>query len=317
MDARILSDKLTLRILAILAALGNVLTAEGQAANINALQFDAIVRVSSPAAESPTLLFVRYWIGTDYYEVAVKWAEPHGSGLRFPIYPPTLTIRSDRQSFTVADGLYPGKDTTYSKPLGASETFTNMYGDYPIGNTRFAEVEALATRIRKEELRNALPVDWTDRGTVIVALPANGMASPNAAAFAEIGRGEDRIDTIGVMAADGRLIKSVEYEYGSGSNSGALLQEKVYLAEKPVKLAMPNGGVSVKVGLTNYHFVTFMGLENQGGRHVTMDYEDVILDGQRVRFPVRIEVRLNEGGKIIRSAFMTNFHQVSLTPDAV
>ncbi|MGA2543221.1 MAG: hypothetical protein ABSG78_16850 [Verrucomicrobiota bacterium] len=287
----------------------------GQSPRVIGLQFDAIIKVSAPVTEAPTLLFVRCWVGSDYYEVAVKWAEPHGSW--FAAYPPTLTVRSDAESFTVAHGLFPERGAVFPKPLDAMRAFTNMYGDYPIGNTRDAETEALAFRLGKDQLRHALPLDWTDQGAVLVALSPEKHGPSNQLAFAEISGSKNRIDSLELFAGDGRSVKQVDYEYDSAINIRSLKTENVYLPEKPAKLAMPKGSVTVKTGPANFQFNSFAGTEHQNGRRCRVEYQDVALEGTELRLPVQIEVRQQEGEKVLRFARLTNYQSITLTADAV
>src|ERR1700722_8842917 len=74
---------------------------------VGAIQFDATIEINPPLSPNCMLLFARYWVSSNYYRVAVLWAEPNGSRMWFPIYPPTLRINSDAESFSVTDDLFP------------------------------------------------------------------------------------------------------------------------------------------------------------------------------------------------------------------
>src|SRR6185369_16644750 len=98
--------------------------------NVGPVQFDAVIELDPPFAQTHVLLFARYWVASDYYYLGVVWAEPHGTGLCFPIYPPTLSIGSDSNSFSIDHGVYETNAVSYPKPLPDRGAFGSMFGDY-------------------------------------------------------------------------------------------------------------------------------------------------------------------------------------------
>lgn len=119
---------------------------------VGAVQFDVIMELNSSLRHTHVLIFARYWVAPDYYSVSVIWAEPH-TGLNYAVYPATLTITSDKQSFSMGHDIYPVYNSIYPKPLGERGVFRFMFGDYPIPNIRFADQEDLEKRIYVTDLR--------------------------------------------------------------------------------------------------------------------------------------------------------------------
>lgn len=105
--------------------------------------FDGVVELKAPLSRTHVVLFARYWVSRDFYRVGVVWAEPHAGSLNFPIYPPTLNIVSDPNSFRISHQLMHAYDGVFAKPLGERGPFKDRFNVYRLSNTRFAESEIL------------------------------------------------------------------------------------------------------------------------------------------------------------------------------
>jgi len=119
--------------------------------------FDASVELNAPLCRTLVVLFVRYWVAPDFYRVAVVWAEPHAGSLNFPIYPPTLNVASDPNSFRISHQVVHTYDGAFAKPLGERGPFRHRFNTYPFSEIRFAEQEFLDLRMRMGAAR--LPAD--------------------------------------------------------------------------------------------------------------------------------------------------------------
>ena len=98
---------------------------------IKALQFDCVMELNSVKMKTHVMLFVRYLVSPDSYRASIIWAEPHISGLNYPIYPPTTIIDSNDTNFSIKNEVNSQADATYSKPLGNRDVFRFMFNDYP------------------------------------------------------------------------------------------------------------------------------------------------------------------------------------------
>ena len=112
----------------------------------SAVQFDAVIEFHQRSSACDVVLFARYWVSTNFYYLGVVWGEPHGRGLDFSVYPPTMTIGSTEQAFKVGHQLNPGRNFEATKPFGSRGAFKSMFGDYAVSNARFAE-QGLRVRV--------------------------------------------------------------------------------------------------------------------------------------------------------------------------
>jgi hypothetical protein len=122
--------------------------------------FDSIVELKAPLCQTYIVLFLRCWASAQFYRLAVVWAEPHAGSLNFPIYPPTLNLTSDPNSFRLSHQLVHTYDGAFAKPLGERGPFRDRFNIYRLSNIRFAEGEALD--LLKNDTR--LPTDGDGQG---------------------------------------------------------------------------------------------------------------------------------------------------------
>jgi hypothetical protein len=122
-----------------------------------AICFDAVIELNAPLCRTHVVLFARFWVWADSYRLAVVWAEPHAGSLNFPIYPPTLNIASDPNTFRISHQLVHTYDGAFAKPLGERGPFKDRFNVYHLSNIRFAEPEALDLRTRMGATK--LPAD--------------------------------------------------------------------------------------------------------------------------------------------------------------
>src|SRR5579872_2412866 len=236
--------------------------------NIGPLQFDATIQLDPPLAPLHVIVFARYWVGRDYYRIAIIWAEPHASRLWFPVYPPTLSIGSDAESFIITSQLYPANNSDYQMPLSERGVFRNMFGDYPIKNIRFADREARSQRLYSSDLSD---LDLT-QGNVTVPLSARGRAPEMEPASIEVAWQKDLVKSITLFTKNQRLLKRILYEYDKSNSPPHLVRQEVFVAERVLTNGFPNGGVTIKIANTNYTFKDFAGVHEPGGRVCTVDY---------------------------------------------
>lgn len=254
---------------------------------IGAVQCDVILRLDPPAFGSKIFLFARYWVAKDYYYIGVVWSEPHGSGLWFPIYPPSLSLGSNKHTFFVDHSIYPTNSAVFNKPVGERGVFRHLFGAYPIQDTRFADSEAERLAIHQ----NDIPNKTNHFGLKI---------------FHVIGP-QGFLDSIQFPDFDGGPRKSIKYDYGS-SNSGKLLQRlDVTFEQKPIRVGFTEGGIQVKMEDQTFQFSDIELTKDSGGRIGNVLYKPTILGKSMAQLPYYTEIKQAPDGPVLRSASFTNY----------
>lgn len=286
--------------------------------NVGALQFDSIIELNSVTHGSCVLLFARYWVGPGFYFVGVVWAEPHGSGLDFSVYPPTLRITSDRQEFRVAHDVRTEYNMSFKKPVGEREVFRCMYGDYPLVNLQFVDEEAAATRVRASDLLPLAQRD-ADGDQQVLNIPARRTdeKSETPEAHLRVRTRDGRISSMQWLDQKGTLLKSIDYEYGQDGQQTYLLRQNVHLAEHPIKVGLQGDGVVVRVRGKTYKCRDFEAVHHEGGRRCTVEYKPLLLGERRVVVPVLARVWDGEHQNLLRSAHMMNFKRIESDPNRI
>jgi len=282
-------------------------------ASIGPIEFDAILKVIPRRTGSPEILFVRYWVASNYYRLAVIWAEPRGRGLHFPVFPQSLIAGSDERNFRTSHDIYPSYDVSLSKPIPNRGVFRCMFGDYPITNICYAERDAMATRLYRDDLWKGL--DRYLGSNVTLALAAGDPHTNykrDVTSLTVHARG-GVIDSIEMFGKERRLLKKVEYEYYDKVNPICLSREHVFLPEGPMEVGLQSGGMSVAIAKHKYVFSDFPIIHEKGGRKCVVDYSRIPLGKVLLSVPVQIEVRDAVSGALLRSVRMTNFQQTELT----
>src|ERR1700722_19318848 len=231
----------------------------------------------------------------------------------FPIYPPTLRIKSDAESFNVSDDLFPKKNTSYVKPVGDRGIFVNMYGDYPIENLRFADKEADAAMLTEADLSGFQEKKGIATDSQGLLGSTRVESNCNVESF-RMNKQKGTIATLSLFGTEGRLLKDFEYEYDDDAPAPGVVHERVSWGERPIKTGFRDGSVNVNLGGRNFEFSTFLSTYESGGRAATVDFRTIALGSTLARLPVRITVRTGQNGDIVRCAQMTNFHLVQMTP---
>lgn len=263
---------------------------EPRGTNIGAVRFDAVIELYRYFPRSPrhnyTLLFARYWVAPDYYSISVVWAEPQSTDLDFVLHPQSLSITSDQQSFHTAHELYPKYCNRYEKPVGERGVLRQKFGSYAISNIRFAEQEALETRIYAADLGSLNDGAKSGDKLLDVSIPAAKGGNTRDVASLKIQRSGERIDSIRLFDAKRQLLKSISYEYESKGGKTCLRRQTVILPERPMMVGFKSGGMKVTLDGKEYHYRDLEATHHAGGRMCTVEYESVTLGGKEVTLPV-------------------------------
>lgn len=279
-----------------------------------AVQCDAIIELNPPFSHSHVLLFARYWVASDYYQMGVVWAEPHGVGLCFPIYPPTLSFGSDADSFRIQHELYPTNSRVYRKPLAQRGVFHSMFGAYSIQNIRFAEQEALQSRVRATSLTE-LP--WCAATNYFkLRMPAAEVGSVRTPRTLRVSSRDGRIDSIEFLSGEGQVQKSVTYDYEADLYPRRIHRQTVHLEPQSLRVGFLGEGLKVTVGGQTYNFSEFDGTYPSGERACTVLYSPFALGNRLLSVPTYVEVRNAGDGMLLRSVILTNFQSIGLTASA-
>jgi hypothetical protein len=291
---------------------------EPTGSKVGVVQFDAIIELNSVSHGSHVLLFARYWVSPEFYCVGVVWAEPHGTGLDISFYPPSLVIVSDDGQFSISHDVKPEYGTACRKPLPERGVFRFMYGDYPIQNLQFVEQEVSRTRIRVSDLGD---LDLSGGGveqSLNYSVEKNQTDVNGLASRLGVRTQDGRIDSLRFLDSQGRVLKSLDYEYAQTHARTYLVREHVQLPERQVVVGLQGDqAIVTKVRDQQYEYSQFETIHHEGGRKCTIEYAPASLGGKEVVVPVETTVCDGQGTEVLRSARMMNFRRIELDANAV
>jgi len=288
------------------------ITPRGSEAEV--LRFDAILELSAPIAGTHVMLCARYWVSPTHYSVAVVWAEPAEAALNFSTYPPTLQIDSNEQEFSLSNQLRPGNDTRFSKPLGQRGAFRNKFNNYPVEKIRFAEHEALASRIYVDDMEKLAAQAEDEWQTIDVGNCANQKGRDREVAKLDVRMSEGRMAALKITDANGQAIKSIEYEYSKHKGQWLLAKQNVLLPKRLLTVGYNNRGATVKIGNKEQTYKELPGSHHKGGRKCTVEYKPIKIANGVLPLPASITVHHGETNAVLRTARLSNFVQLKQTP---
>ncbi len=312
---KLCGTKLTILCLAMLLSNTAVSGIVPEGTEIGVLQFDGILELNAPHFQKHILLFVRYWVSPQFYSASVVWAEPHVGSLHFPLYPPTLVIDSNQQSFSISNYVHSMYNSVFSKPLEKRGVFRYMFNDYPIPNIRFAEPEALASRIYTNDLEKLGGQNKDDWQTIDVRNSTNEKGIYREVAKLNLRVTDGRIEALNLLDAKEQLIKSIEYEYSRQKCRYLLRKQNVVLAERPFTVGFRGKGVITSLDGEEHTYRKLEGTHHRGTRKCSVNYESTNIGDQLLALPVRVVVYTGDGETILRSSRLLNFKQVELNAD--
>ncbi len=284
---------------------------------VNMLSFDAILELTAPLAGTHVMLCARYWVSPKHYSVAVVWAEPGEGTLNFPTYPPALTIHSDEQEFSLSNQIGTQNHMRFAKPLGQRGVFRNKFNNYPLENIRFADPEALASRIYVNDLdKLAVPTEHEWR-TLEIGNCSDLKKRSTEVARLDVRMSGGRIVALKMMDANGQIIKSIEYEYSKQEGRWLLAGQNVLLPERLLTVGYNRRGATVRIGDKEQTYKELPGWDHRGGRRCSVEYEPTKIDNGVLPLPACITVRHAETNAVLRTARMSNFVQLKQADEEV
>lgn len=280
------------------------------------IQFDVLSDLNMDEGFIETVVFARYWVCRDYYAVSVIWTEPHGLGLQDM---KTAVVLSDRTAFQMANERYQDwipTNSTYPKPVGERGAFRHGAGIYEGAEMRYADAEVVARRVYVDDL--APLKDPAADGDRIIDLKDRDDARRKVAQLKVHTKGR-RIESMELFNEMRQPLCRMKYEYTGAGDVARLGRLVATLPVRPEKLAVsgemttsfPDGGTQPR-RITDIDHV-----HHEGGRTCTVVYEDVSLADTMLRLPVRVEVRVTNTNRLLRSARLMNFKRVDLDKSGV
>ena len=283
---------------------------------INALQFDCIMELNSMNLKTHVLLFVRYLVTPDSYKASIIWAEPHVSALNYSIYPPTTIIDSNDTNFSIRNEVNSQFNANYPKPIEKRDVFRFMFNDYPIGNIRFAETEALTSRIYESDLAKISEPNnnWQ---TIEIAESNDTNSIAREVAKLDIQAESGRINNMKLLDAKDKLIKIIDYEYSMENGLALLKKQNIQLGARPFMVGYQGGGVKLTVNGREQLIKQILSVQHAGSRNCTVDYETKKIGDKSLSLPVNIVVYSGDGKNKLRSSRLMNFKQVQLNSENI
>lgn len=272
--------------------------------NVDMLHFDAILELTAPILGTHVTLFARYWVTPTCYSLGVLWAEPHVSPVNFPTYPPTLCIHSDEQSFSIANQIAVGDNTTFSKPIGKRGVFRNKLNVYTLANIRFAESEAIASRIYRSDVREAAQ---SGRQILDMSACATKNRTSREVASLSLEMKDGHLEALSLLDPNEALLKSIEYEYTRQKGQDMLQRQNVLLPERTIMLGYQGRGATVRIGGEEHTYKEVPGSHHTGGRKCVVEYRPLRVGYKALPLPANIEVRNAQTNAVLRTVKMFNF----------
>jgi len=265
--------------------------------------FDSILELNALLCGTHVVLFARYWVSLGSYCVAVTWGEPHAGSLNFPIYPPTLNVVSDPNRFRISHQLVHTYDGAFVKPLGARGPFRHRFNSYAPSEIRFAEQEALDLCVRLSDIRPLIDVSGDSGKRVFdMVYPQSTAPRKDDLAKMTVRATGLRVDEVTLLDSDGRLLKSIQYEYGGQDDTKPLKRQTILLPQRPITVAFKGEGPTITIGGKTRQYPQLEITDRAGGRKVILDYQPTEIRGRAVSLPSRIDVYMGDGKQLLRSA---------------
>lgn len=280
------------------------------------IQFDAVIELHRYSPRSShheyTLIFARYWVTCDYYSIGVVWAEPQSTDFFFAVRPPTLSVVSNEQEFKINHELVERYNKIFQKPLGERGVFRHKFGSYPIDNIRFAEKEALLTRIYSSDLADLKDIDQANRRVLQISIPSKKGEELKDVIQLQVESSGQRIDSIRIFDTKSQLLKCITYDHEEKDGNPCLNKQTIILPEQAVMVGFKGEGMKVTLDGKQYRYRELEATHHAGGRRCIVEYDLITLSGKEMALPVYITVRNEQDGRILRSVRLMNYKRVDL-----
>lgn len=271
---------------------------------LNVVRFDAVVELTAPVVMSHATVFIRYWVSSEAYVASVVWAEPHVGSLNISAYPVSMTIESTKGHFHIASQTHEFTNSQHVKPTPPRGPFYHKLNAYGVADMRFAEREALATRIYDSDLD--VPLRSSHDSWTIIRIPTSSETSATAqsrdVATLRVRGSGHHIDSLQLYDANDRMLKSVDYTWATLHGHTHLTQQRVVLPEVPFCIGFEGEGLVAHNGRSRYVVKTMNAPHHVGERHCTVRYSPFVVNARPLSIPYEVTVVAGDTGSELRSA---------------
>jgi len=283
---------------------------------IDVLQFDSIIELNAPLCRTHVVLFARYWVSPKFYRMAIVWGEPHAGSLNFPIFPRSLNVSSDPAAFSIEHQFRHMYDGVYTKPIGERGPFRHQFNGYYFSDIRFAEQDALDMRIGAGDIGPLNKTGEAEAERIFdINFPKHSDGSSQKPSKLSVRATEGRLDELRLLDNEGKLLKSIEYEYKKQNGESQLHKQIVHLPERPIKVSFKGKGPTITIGGEKQQYSELETTHHQGGRKCIVEYQPIEIDGHMKTLPYHITVNIGDGNRVLRSAKLYNFNQCQISTD--
>jgi hypothetical protein len=280
---------------------------------VDVVRFDALLKINSTNLLPNSLLFARYWVASDFYSISIIWAEPSLGNFNYPTIFQSFVINSDNNQFSTSSQTINKYSVSVTKPIPERGAFLSSLGSYPIDNLRFAEPEALASRIYKKDIG-----DINDQISEIktVEIPDYNDGNGNKREVAKIAykASDGYIKNLKLINKNNQIFKSIEYQYSHSDGNSILKSQKVVLPEKIMQVGFRGKGATITINSQSQTFTELPGFHHTGGRICNIDYDPVKTnDKDLLVAPSSITVQRGDSNNIMRSAKIYNVEKLKMS----
>jgi hypothetical protein len=282
---------------------------------VDFVRFDAVVELSAPIMHTYATVFARYWVNSETYMVSIVWGEPHVGSLNISPYPVSVLVESTAERFRVASQIQEHIGCENAKPTGRRGPFYHKLNTYVLADTRFAEQEALATRIYESDLRlHSIP---SDDSWEIIDVPASDPNSeqiePRDVTKLRVRRSNDQVQSLRLYDPNNQMLKSIDYTYCQHEGHTLLARQDVILPEHSMCIGFEGEGLVAENGTDRYALKTMNTTHHAGERHCTIRHQPFSLHKKLLSVPQEITVATKYGGLPLRAAKLFDFRTVKMT----
>jgi hypothetical protein len=297
-----------------------ILTSVGYAntANVNetveVVRFDALIKINSTNLLPDSVLFARYWVAKDFYSISIIWTEPSLGNFNYPTIFQNFVINSDNNQFSTISQTIKQYSVSVTKPIPERGIFLSSLGSYPIDNLRFAEREALASRVYIKDIGN-LNIRINDV-VQTVEIPdsndENGIKRETAKIVYKASDGN--INSLMLVNKNNQIFKSIEYKYTQKNGKSILKSQKVSLPEKILQVGFRGKGAAITINGISQTFQELPAFHHTGGRICNIEYEPVQTNSNDLlAAPSNITVQRADSNNIMRSAKISNVTKLKMS----
>lgn len=260
---------------------------------VTGVEFDAVIELRSRWANRWLTLYMRYTVTPDSYGAEIIWCEPNWGTKNFACYPITLGVASSSERFAYEIQRFE-EGEQFGRPVGERPPFGHMFNSYPIGDIRYADAAARTFRVPAQRLSGPYLAPGT--GVTLDEFSFEFDLSPTGL-----------VDRLALFSEQGDEMKVLEYDY---DDAAELRGVRATLPPLEIE-AVPLGSADVTIDGDESSIELARLTHHQGGRHVDVTFNDVVLDGRTARMPTEIQVLDSRGGELLRRARLSGFELIA------